>query len=182
MNDKLFEEILYECNVESLFEQVLREARLQEMVIIESGKIYISEIEETKEITDIKELKNYYKNYALKKLSTSHWKEVTVENTDPPLKIEITQNCIDHWYGDSNKRKQIIAIQGLPYFIQKMKNIKPELSKKSNKKQIDYLYKSECSNVIINGDVHTIKLTIIKRFHDKEHKAYSWYINNLFCE
>jgi len=172
----------------ALFESVLRESHLKEMVNVESGRIYISEIEETKEITDIKTLKEYYKKYALKRLRSRRWKKIIVENTDPPLEIEITGSCIDHWYGDSHgKRKEIIAIQGLPYYIQKMKRITPELNRDPKKKDTEYLYKGECPNVMIKDgantsySTHTIKLTLIKRFKEN-HRSYSFYVNNLRVE
>jgi len=167
----------------ALFESVLRESHLKEMVNVESGRIYISEIEETKAITDIKVLKDYYEKYALQRLNSRRWKNIVVENTDPPLEIEIKRSSIDHWYHDANIRKEIIAIQGLPYFIQKMEKITPELNNDPNKKRVEYLYKGECPNVMIEDNTHiytthTIKLTIIKRFNE-EHRSYNFYVNNL---
>jgi len=168
-----------------LFESVLRESHLQETVVVEAGRIYISEIEETKAITNLTDLLKFYKNHIIQKFEFGQWERIiTVENTDPPLEIEIPNSCIGHWQSDlkkhneSNKRKFIIAIQGLPYYIQKMRNITPEKNKKDDKRDVDYFYKAECPNVIIENDIHTIKLSIIKR-HQKEHCAYSWYINNL---
>jgi len=139
-----------------------------------------------KRINNLKVLRDYYKDYALMRIkSISTWKEVEVENTEPVLKVKINKRCIEHWEHDSNslnKRKLIIAIQGLPFFIQKMKNITPKTNQKENKINVEYLYEAECPNVTIEDltgkSTHTIVLTIIK-YYGSDHQAYSWYVSNL---
>ena len=59
-----------------------------------------------------------------------------------------------------------------------MKNIKPELNKDVNKKRVEYFLKGECPNVKIGKNIHTVKITIIKRFNEK-HRSYNFYLNNL---
>ena len=61
-----------------------------------------------------------------------------------------------------------------------MTNIIPEKNDPSKgKKNVEYFYKAECSNVIINDENHTVKLTIIKRLSE-DHRFYSLYIAGLY--
>jgi hypothetical protein len=161
--------------------------RLQEEVVIENGKIYITETDEDKALS-VSDLHYYYKELAFEQVKNNkRWQNVIVENTDPPLEITINKKSIDEIFSNTAKhedyRIKIISIQALPYFIQKMQNITPENNDKSRGKiNVEYFYKAECQNVFINSKKYTITLKIIKRSNEENHKFYTYFINNLFIK
>jgi hypothetical protein len=162
-------------NFRRIYESCLS-ARLNESVVVENGTIYIEETEEDKTKND-NELKVFYKNYAIQQIKTNPgWKAVVVENTDPPLTVQILPSCIDEWFSHPSKREQTLCIQAIPHIVQKMTHIEPETENKG-KPNVEYWYKSKCQ-VFVNKCKHTIRLSIIKR-KSEEHRFYAFYVVGL---
>jgi hypothetical protein len=113
----LLEDIYFECNVKPL----------KETVTIESGRIYIFQTEEEKD-QNINEIWNYYSEYAKTQATNNRkWRNIRVENTDPPLIIDIypkkIKEVFSHTAKDEKFRSKIICIQALPILIKNMSNI-----------------------------------------------------------
>jgi len=71
--NELFESVIREsreAHSHQLFESVLREADEPEMVIVEAGRIFITQTDKEK-LKSIDELWDYYKDYAEDKIKTN---------------------------------------------------------------------------------------------------------------
>jgi len=163
-----------------LFERVLKEAQLEETIAIESGRIYIFQTEEEK-LKTIDELWEYHKKEALQKIKDKIWQSVIVQNTDPPLEIQIYPSCIGeilhHTPKQEEFRPKILCLQALPYIIQKTNHIELKSERKNNPHN-EYWYHGFC-NIIIDKISYSATVKFVKRFDNKNPRFYIYFIDDL---
>jgi hypothetical protein len=179
-----FGEILFKYNVKPLFEQVLREARLRETVVVEAGKIYVTQTEDDK-LKSIDELWEYYENYATNQIKENkRWQIITVENTDALLKVEIYPKSINeilsHTPKQENFRPKILCFQAIPYIVQKMHHITQENERK-NRPQNEYWYCGFC-DITVDKIPYKATVKLVKKVNVKNPRFYIYFLNDLILE
>jgi hypothetical protein len=184
MNTKLFEEVLREAKEAEhrrLFEKDLSREHFRETVVVESGKIYVLKTEEDK-LKTIEELWNFYYEYSIKQIKINkQWKSVIVENTDPPLRVEVYPKSIEEIFSHTPKQEafipKVLCLQALPRIIQKLNHITINLEEKGMTEN-EHWYKGIC-DIVIDNIPYVVTVKLVKKINTKDPRFYIYFLDDL---